>query len=110
MIAAFVSAGVVPPVGQYGPLVHFGATVGSYFRTLTKGTISADIFYSCGVAAGAIAAGFNAPIAGTIFACETILRHFSLRAVAPVAITANNPLPELAKYFLAIYIFFLSRY
>ena len=66
-IAAFVSAGSGASVGQYGPLVHFGATVGSYFRTLTKGTISADIFIGCGVA-GAIAAGFNAPIAGTIFA------------------------------------------
>ena len=86
-IAAFISAGSGASVGQYGPLVHFGATVGSYIRTLTKGTISADVFIGCGVA-GAIAAGFNAPIAGTIFACETILRHFSLRAVAPVAITS----------------------
>ena len=86
-IAAFISAGSGASVGQYGPLVHFGATVGSYIRRLTKGTISADVFIGCGVA-GAIAAGFNAPIAGTIFACETILRHFSLRAVAPVAITS----------------------
>lgn len=86
-IAAFISAGSGASVGQYGPLVHFGATVGSYIRTLTKGRISADVFIGCGVA-GAIAAGFNAPIAGTIFACETILRHFSLRAVAPVAITS----------------------
>ena len=86
-IAAFISAGSGASVGQYGPLVHFGATVGCYVRTLTKGTISADVFIGCGVA-GAIAAGFNAPIAGTIFACETILRHFSLRAIAPVAITS----------------------
>lgn len=86
-IAAFISAGSGASVGQYGPLVHFGATVGSYVRTLTKGSISTDVFIGCGVA-GAIAAGFNAPIAGTIFACETILRHFSLRAVAPVAITS----------------------
>ena len=86
-IAAFISAGSGASVGQYGPLVHFGATMGSYVRTLTKGSISADVFIGCGVA-GAIAAGFNAPIAGTIFACETILRHFSLRAIAPVAITS----------------------
>ena len=86
-IAAFISAGSGASVGQYGPLVHFGATVGSYIRTLTNGKISTDVFIGCGVA-GAIAAGFNAPIAGTIFACETILRHFSLRAVAPVAITS----------------------
>ncbi|GIS06531.1 MAG: hypothetical protein CM15mP109_12870 [Candidatus Dadabacteria bacterium] len=55
--------------------MHFGATVGSYVRTLTNGKISTDVFIGCGVA-GAIAAGFNAPIAGTIFACETILDTF----------------------------------
>ena len=55
-IAAFISAGSGASVGQYGPLVHFGATVGSYVRTLTKGSISADVFIGCGVA-GAISAG-----------------------------------------------------
>ena len=99
-IAAFISAGSGASVGQYGPLVHFGATVGSYVRTLTKGSISADVFIGCGVA-GAISAGFNAPIAGTIFACETILRHFSLRAVAPVAITSITA-AGIVKYFLEI--------
>ena len=74
-IAAFVSAGSGASVGQYGPLVHFGATVGSYFRTLTKGTISADIFIGCGVA-GAIAAGFNAPIAGTILRGNNLKAFF----------------------------------
>ena len=43
-------------------------------------------FIGCGVA-GAIAAGFNAPIAGG-FAHEAILRHFSLRAIAPIAVAS----------------------
>ena len=33
--------------------------------------------------AAAISAGFQAPIAGVIFAHEAILRHFSVKAVAP---------------------------
>ena len=41
----------------------------------------------CGVAA-AISAGFQAPIAGVIFAHEAILRHFSARAIAPIAISS----------------------
>ena len=106
-IAAFISAGSGASVGQYGPLVHFGATVGSYVRTLTNGTISADVFIGCGVA-GAIAAGFNAPIAGTIFACETILRHFSLRAVAPVAITSITSAGISQILFGNLHIFSLS--
>ena len=86
-LAAFVSAGGGGSVGQYGPLVHFGATMGSFMRQHTGGMLSTDVFIGCGVA-GAIAAGFNAPIAGIIFAHEAILRHFSLRAIAPIAIAS----------------------
>jgi CIC family chloride channel protein len=86
-LAAFVSAAGGGSVGQYGPLVHFGATMGSFMRQHTGGRLSTDVFIGCGVA-GAIAAGFNAPIAGIIFAHEAILRHFSLRAIAPIAIAS----------------------
>ena len=65
-LAAFMSASGGASVGQYGPLVHFGATMGSFLRQMTGGIQSTDIFIGCGVA-GAIAAGFNAPIAGIIF-------------------------------------------
>ena len=86
-LAALISAGGGASVGQYGPLVHFGATMGSAFRTLTGGVLTTDVFIGCGVA-GAIAAGFNAPIAGVVFAHEAILRHFSMRAIAPIAIAS----------------------
>jgi len=86
-LAAFVSAGGGASVGQYGPLVHFGATLGSYLNVATRGVLTTDIFIGCGVA-GAIGAGFNAPIAGMVFAHEAILRHFSLRAIAPIAISS----------------------
>ena len=86
-LAAFISAGGGASVGQYGPLVHFGATMGSFIRQITGSKITTDVFIGCGVA-GAIAAGFNAPIAGVVFAHEAILRHFSLRAIAPIAIAS----------------------
>ena len=86
-LAAFISASGGASVGQYGPLVHFGATMGSFLRRLTGGVLSTDIFIGCGVA-GAIAAGFNAPIAGIIFAHEAVLRHFSIRAIGPIAIAS----------------------
>lgn len=86
-LVAFVSAAGGGSVGQYGPLVHFGATMGSFMRQHTGGMLSTDVFIGCGVA-GAIAAGFNAPIAGIVFAHEAILRHFSLRAIAPIAIAS----------------------
>jgi CIC family chloride channel protein len=86
-LAAFVSASGGASVGQYGPLVHFGATIGSFVRQLTGNRLTTDIFIGCGVA-GAIAAGFNAPIAGVVFAHEAILRHFSVRAVTPIAVAS----------------------
>ncbi|MCG8620828.1 MAG: chloride channel protein [Proteobacteria bacterium] len=85
--AAFVSAGGGASVGQYGPLVHFGASIGSFIRRATHTTLPPGVFIGCGVA-GAIAAGFNAPMAGVIFAHEAILRHFSIRAIAAITITS----------------------
>ena len=86
-LAALVSAGGGASVGQYGPLVHFGATMGSALRQISGRFLTTDVFIGCGVA-GAIAAGFNAPIAGVVFAHEAILRHFSLRAIAPIAVAS----------------------
>ena len=86
-LAALISASGGASVGQYGPLVHFGATMGSALRKITGGMLTTDVFIGCGVA-GAIAAGFNAPIAGVVFAHEAILRHFSMRAIAPIAIAS----------------------
>lgn len=88
-LAAFISASGGASVGQYGPLVHFGATVGSALRSLKFSPLQTDVFIGCGVA-GAIAAGFNAPIAGVVFAHEAILRHFSLRAIVPIVIASTS--------------------
>ena len=87
-LAAFISLGGGASVGQYGPLVHFGATLGTYIRQVFGNkAIGTDVFIGCGVAA-AIAAGFHAPIAGIVFAHEAVLRHFSFRALTPTAISS----------------------
>ena len=87
-IGAFIAMGGGASVGQYGPLVHFGATIGTYIRqAFGNKTIGTDVFIGCGVAA-AIAAGFHAPIAGIVFAHEAVLRHFSFRALTPIAISS----------------------
>lgn len=83
-IAAFVSAGAGASVGQYGPLVHFGGTMGAAMHRIGLRWVGIDALVGCGVA-GAISAGFNAPLAGIIFAHEAILRHFAPRTLIPVA-------------------------
>jgi CIC family chloride channel protein len=86
-LTAFICASGGASVGQYGPLVHFGGTIGAAFKRLFNSTLSQDIWLGCGVAA-AISAGFNAPLAGVVFAHEAILRHFSLRAIVPIFIAS----------------------
>ena len=85
--SAFVSASGGASVGQYGPLVHLGGTIGSLIKKYTQTMLTRDVFIGCGVAA-AISAGFNSPIGGIIFAHEAILRHFSFRAIAPIAVSS----------------------
>ena len=87
-LASFISISGGASVGIYGPLVHFGATVSSFIRRRSFiPKIPHDIIIGSGVAA-AISAGFGAPIAGIIFAHETVLRHFSMKAVAALAISS----------------------
>ena len=87
-LASFISISGGASVGIYGPLVHFGATVSSFIRRQKYvPKIPHDIIIGSGVAA-AISAGFGAPLAGIIFAHETVLRHFSMKAVAALAISS----------------------
>ena len=85
--SAFVSASGGASVGQYGPLVHLGGTLGNVINKRFPDLLTKDTFIGCGVAA-AISAGFNSPIGGIIFAHEAILRHFSFKAIAPIAVSS----------------------
>ena len=85
--AAFISASAGASVGQYGPVLHFGASVGAQVRALFPTRLTPDIYVACGVAA-AISAGFGAPIAAVVLVSEAILRHFAIRAVAPITVSA----------------------
>jgi CIC family chloride channel protein len=86
-LAAFVAASGGGSVGQYGPLVHFGATMTEVLLKYIRIKIDRRVFIACGVA-GAISAGFNAPIAGVLFAHEALLRRISIGAIAPIAVTS----------------------
>ena len=86
-LTAFTSAAGGGSVGQYGPLVHFGATLGVAVKRFVSSRLSHEVYLGCGVAA-AISAGFGAPIAGIVFAHEAVLRHFSVRAIAPISIAS----------------------
>lgn len=85
--SSILSISVGGSVGQYGPLVHFGATIGANIKKYFKQILDYQIFLGAGVAA-AISSGFGAPLAGLIFAREVILRHQSLASFAPILVSS----------------------
>lgn len=86
--ASTISIGTGGPVGREGPMIHLGATLGGWIARCLK--VDADIgrrMLSWGVAAG-VAASFNAPIAGAIFAAEVVVGHYRANAFGPIAIAS----------------------
>ncbi|WP_420405990.1 chloride channel protein [Nisaea sp.] len=89
--AAFVSAasiGAGASVGREGPAVHLGATMASWIgRRFRLNRSQSRTLLGCGVAA-AVAASFNAPVAGVFFALEVVIGHYALTAFAPIVIAS----------------------
>ena len=87
-IASIFSIGVGGSVGREGPAIHLGATIGAWFSEKLHLTRSLSrALLGCGSAA-AVAASFNAPIAGALFAHEVIVGHFAMSAFAPIVISS----------------------
>lgn len=87
-VIAAVSLGAGGSAGREGPAVHLGGAMASLVaQLLGLPPRAARIILACGAAA-AVAASFNAPIAGAVFALEVILGHYALRSIAPVAISS----------------------
>lgn len=87
-LASAISLGAGASTGREGPVVHFGATVSAFVAEKLKlGRSLAHTLLGCGVAA-AVAASFNAPIAGVFFALEVVIGHYALKAFAPIVIAS----------------------
>lgn len=74
--------------GREGPAIHLGAASSSLLgQALELPNNSIRTLVGCGTAA-AIAASFNTPVAGVIFAMEVVMMEYSLTSFIPVILAA----------------------
>ena len=111
--------------GREGPTVQIGSAVGSALGNLFHLSHErVQVLVGCGAAAG-IAASFNAPLAGVLFALEIILTNFTIHTFSPIVvasvigtatgramegneITFSVPVHELVSYSEIVFYLFLG--
>lgn len=88
IVTSSLTVGLGGSAGLESPIVITGAAFGSnYAQQYRLGYKERTLLIGCGVAAG-IAAAFNAPIAGVLFAIEVLLVDVSISAFTPIMISA----------------------
>jgi CIC family chloride channel protein len=77
IVASAVTIGSGGSAGREGPMIQIGSSIGSSVaQFLRMPTERVRMFVACG-AAGGVAATFNAPIAGAMFALEVLMGQFT---------------------------------
>jgi len=87
-LASSITIGTGGSVGREGPIIQIGSSLGStvgQFFNISGNRMKTLV--GCGAAAG-IAAAFNAPIAGALFAVEIILMDFAFTQFSPIVISS----------------------
>ncbi len=87
-LASALTIGSGGSAGREGPIAFIGASVAADLaRLFPTGERRRRLMFACGAAAG-VAATFNAPLAGALFALEIVLGAWGAETFAPVVVSA----------------------
>lgn len=88
VVASAITIGTGGSAGSEGPIVQIGSSIASAIgQALKISPRRLKTFVGCG-AAGGIAATFNAPVAGMLFAMEIILGDFGVLHLSPIIVAS----------------------
>jgi chloride channel protein, CIC family len=109
VISSSLTVGFGGSVGLEAPIIRTGSAIGSNLaRILRVGRRKQTLFLACGAAAG-MAAIFNSPVAGVIFAFEVLVTDIALASFIPLLISAATG-AVIARMLYYEQLFFLPTY
>src|SRR3954451_7803569 len=86
--SSLISISTGASIGREGLIIQLSSTVASKLGQFAKWPpYRLRLLVACGAAAG-MAAGFNAPIAGAVFAAQIVLGNFSMNLFAPLVFSS----------------------
>ena len=100
-LASALSIGSGAAVGREGPIIQIGATLGSTAGQLIRMETWQRITLVAAGAGAGIAATFNTPLGGVMFAIELMMPEVSVRTFLPVAL-ATGTATFIGRLFLGV--------
>jgi len=100
-LASALSIGSGASVGREGPIIQIGASLGSTLGQVVRMAPWQRITLVAAGAGAGIAATFNTPIGGVMFAIELMMPEVSVRTFLPVAL-ATGTATFIARAFLGL--------
>jgi chloride channel protein, CIC family len=104
-VSSLISIGTGASIGREGGITQLSATVASKWGQLANWQpYRLRLLVACGAAAG-MAAAYNAPITGAIFAAHIVLGNFSMNLFAPL-LCASVVSSMLSRSFFGIHLWY----
>jgi CIC family chloride channel protein len=88
-LASALAIGSGAAVGREGPIIQIGSALGSTFGQVIRMSMGQRIILVAAGAGAGIAATFNTPIGGVLFATELMMPEISVNTFLPVAIATG---------------------